>query len=307
MDDWSDLAVFHAVAEEGSLAAAARRLNLSHPTVGRRLDALEARLGVPLVHRGATGVELTTVGHAIHDNVRRMGLEADAIHRLAVGGEQGLAGVVTISALDGIGVSVLPPVLAELRPKHPDLLIHLDISSRPANLVRREADIAVRLGRAGDQASLIARRVAQIGFGFYATPGYLDARGRPQRISDLGGHDAVTSAYGAEHIWPPEIDGEPAQPMRVAFDSVSPTALFVATEAGIGIGTQSHWRARGRKTLERVLPQVELPAQDLWLVTHADIRRNARIRLVFDHLAERLAANARYFRDGDADTPERFE
>src|SRR5690606_29630741 len=124
-------------------------------------------------------------------------------------GEQGLAGVVTISALDGIGVTVLPHLLAELRGRHPDLLIHLDISSRQANLVRREADIAVRLGRPGDQASLIARRVAEIGMGFYAAPAYLDARGRPQRISDLSGHDAVTSGYGAEHIWTPEINGEP--------------------------------------------------------------------------------------------------
>jgi DNA-binding transcriptional LysR family regulator len=307
MDDWSDLDVFHAVAEEGSLAAAARRLALSHPTVGRRLDALEKRLGAQLVHRGSVGVELTAIGVAILDNVRRMGLEADAIHRLAASGEQTLAGPVTVSALDGMGGTLLPRLLAELRSRHPDLLVTLDISSRPANLARREADIAVRLGRPGDQTSLIARRVAQIGLGFYAAVSYLDARGRPQRISDLAKHDAVTSGYGASHIWTPEIDGEPAEPMRVAFESESPTALFVATEAGMGIGTHSHWRARAHAGLERVLAQVELPARDLWLVTHADIKRNARIRLVFDHLADRLSANARWFAEGDPQITERFD
>jgi DNA-binding transcriptional LysR family regulator len=307
MDDWSDLDVFRAVAEEGSLAAAARRLKLSHPTVGRRLDALEQRLGAPLVHRGASGIELTPLGLAVEDNVRRMGLEAEAIRRLAAGGEQGLAGPVTISALDGIGVTVVPRIVAELRAAHPDLLICLDISSRQANLARREADIAVRLGGPGDQASLIARRVARIGLGFYAAPSYLDARGRPERLSDLARHDAVTSGYGATTIWTAEINGEPAEPLRVAFESESPTALFVATAAGMGIGTHSHWRARGLASMERVLPRIELPARDLWLVTHADIRRNARIRLVFDHLAERLSANARWFLEGDPNIPERFD
>lgn len=307
MNDWSDLDVFHAVAEEGSLAAAARRLGLSHPTVGRRLDALEQRLGTPLVHRGAAGIELTPLGHSIQDNVRRMGLEAEAIRRLADGGEQSLAGVIAVTAPDGIGVTVVPPLLAELRARHPDLCVNLDISSRQANLARREADIAVRYGRPGDQASLIARRVASLGLGFYAAPGYLDTRGRPERIADLTGHDAITASVGDVRLWPAEIDGEPAEPRRIAFESESPSALFVATVAGMGVGTQSHWRARGRPDLERVLPEVELPALDVWLVTHADIKRNARIRLVFDHLAERLAANARYFHEGDQKIPERFE
>jgi DNA-binding transcriptional LysR family regulator len=307
MDDWSDLDVFHAVAEEGSLAAAARRLSLSHPTVGRRLDALEKRLGALLVHRGAGGVELTAIGIAIHDNVRRMGLEADAIHRLAAGGEQTLAGLVSVTAPDGIGVTVVPPLLSELRARHPELVVNLDISSRQANLARREADIAVRYGRPGDQSSLIARRVASIGLGFYAAPAYLDARGRPERIADLARHDAVTASVGDTRIWPAEIDGERTEPLRIAFESESPSALFVATVAGMGVGTQSHWRARGRPDLERVLPEVELASLDVWLVTHADIKRNARIRLVFDHLAERLSANAKYFRDGDPKIPERFE
>lgn len=304
MDDWSDLGVFHAVAEEGSLAAAARRLKLSHPTIGRRLDALERRLGAQLVHRSASGIELTALGHAIHDNVRRMGLEAEAVHRLAASGEQGLAGVVTVTALDGIGVTVLPVLLAELRRKHPDLSVNLEISSRQANLARREADIALRLGRPGDQGSLIARRVASVGLGFYAAPSYLDARGRPERVADLARHDAITSSFGSEHIWTSEIGGEPAEPLRVAFESDSPTALFVATEAGMGIGTHSHWRARA--ALERVLPEVELAPVDLWLVTHTDIRRNARIRLVFDHLAERLTQNAGLFREGDPRIAGRF-
>ncbi|MCG8443690.1 MAG: LysR family transcriptional regulator [Caulobacterales bacterium] len=301
MDDWSDLDVFHAVAEEGSFAAAARRLKISHPTVGRRLDALERRLGALLVMRGAGGVELTEFGHAIADNVRRMGLEAEAIRRRADGGEQGLAGLVSVTAIDGIGVMVVTRVLAELRDAHPDLLIHLDISIQPANLARREADIAVRLGKPGDQASLIARRVARIGGGYYAAPSYLDARGRPQTVADLAEHDAVQIAANDRHSWMARADGAIIEPRRVTFESVSPTAVFAAVEAGMGVGAQSHWRARGAASLERVLPDVELPPIDLWLVTHADMRRNTRIRLVFDHLADRLSANARYFREGDPD------
>lgn len=307
MNDWSDLDVFHAVAEAGSFAAAARKLKISHPTVGRRLDALERRLGAPLVLRGAAGIELTDLGAAIHDNVRRMSLEAEAIGRLAANGEQGLAGTVTVTALDGLGVVMLPRMLAELREANPDLVVNLEISSRQANLAQREADIALRLGRPGDQASLIARCVARIGMGFYAAPSYLDARGRPKRVSDLAAHDAVTSAFGNDHIWTPEISGEPAEPRRAVFVSDSPSALAMATEAGMGVGTHSHWRARAAKSLERVLPQIELKTLDLWLVTHADIRRNARIRLVFDHLAERISQNARNLLEGDPKVRERID
>jgi DNA-binding transcriptional LysR family regulator len=307
MHDWSDLDVFHAVAEAGSFAAAARKLKISHPTVGRRLDALERRLGAPLVHRGAAGVDLTDLGAAIHDNVRRMALEAEAIGRLAAGGEQGLAGTVTVTALDGLGVVMLPRFLGELRALHPDLVINLEISARQANLAQREADIALRLGRPGDQASLIARRVAQIGMGFYAAPSYLEAHGRPTHVSGLAEHDAVTSTFGADHIWTPEIEGEPAEPRRVVFVSDSPSALAMATEAGMGIGTHSHWRARAAKSLERVLPHVELKTLDLWLVTHADIRRNARIRLVFDHLAARISQNAKWLLEGDPKVRERID
>ncbi len=307
MHDWSDLDVFHAVAEAGSFAAAARRLKISHPTVGRRLDALERRLGAPLVHRGASGVELTDLGAAIHDNVRRMSLEAEAIGRLAAGGEQGLAGVVTVSALDGLGVVMLPRFLSELRATHPEIVINLEISARQANLAQREADIALRLGRPGDQASLIARCVARIGMGFYAAPSYLDVRGRPQRVSDLSAHDAVTSSFGNEHIWTPQIDGESSAPRRTVLESDSPSALATATEAGMGVGTHSHWRARAAKSLERVLPGIELRPLDLWLVTHADIRRNARIRLVFDHLADRIAQNARWLLEGDPTVRERID
>jgi DNA-binding transcriptional LysR family regulator len=307
MDDWSDLDVFHAVAEEGSLAAAARRLGVSHPTIGRRLEALEMRLGGQLVVRGAAGIELTPLGQAIQDNVRRMGEEADAIHRLAGGGQQGLAGVVSVSALDGMGASVIPRLLAELRAGHPDLMFRLDVSSRAANLARREADIALRLFRPGDQASLVARRVARLGIGFYASPAYLDARGRPERIAELARHDAVIANAALERLWTPVIAGEPAEPRCIAFDSDSLPGLLAAAEAGLGIAVQSHWRARGRRTLERVLPQVELPPADLWLVTHADIRRSARVRLVLDHLAERFSANARWLAEGDGERPERFE
>lgn len=306
MDDWSDLDAFHAVIETGSLAAAARRLKVSHPTIGRRLDALEARLGTPLIVRGASGVTLTEAGAGILDNVRRMSQEADAIHRLAAGLDTGLSGVVTVSSIEGVGTTVLPRLFSELRAEHRDITFNLDISGQAANLARREADIAVRFGGAGAQHSLVAQRIASIGMGFYASPDYLDANGRPNTFDELTGHDVVTSGVGLDPSAFESADGETAQG-RVSLQCFSPPGTFLALETGMGIGVVSHWRARARSSLERVLPDVEAKPIEVWLVAHADVKKSARIRIVYDHLAKRFADNARNFREGDPEISERID
>lgn len=306
MDDWSDLDAFHAVVETGSLAAAARRLNVSHPTIGRRLDALEARLSAQLIVRGASGVTLTEAGAAILDNVRRMGQEADAIHRLAAGLDTGLSGVVTVSSIEGVGTTVLPRLFAELRDDHPDITFNLDISGQAANLVRREADIAVRFGGAGAQQSLITRRIATIGMGFYAAPDYLDLKGRPAVFEELAGHDVVASGLGEDPSLFETIDGKQSQG-RVSLLSLSPLGTFRGLEAGMGVGIASHWRSRARPTLERVLPEVEVKPIEVWLVAHAEVKKSARIRIVYDHLAKRFVENAQNFREGDPEISERID
>lgn len=303
MDDWSDLGVLRAVSEEGSLSAAARRLKVSQPTVSRRLADLERRLGVSLFDRGRGGATPTAIGQTMLDNVRRMGLEADAIARLVAAGEAGLAGDVIISAAEGIGSIWLPPVLAELRARHPGVVPHLQITMRTANLARREADIAIRMGGPGEQASLIARRVVRYGFGFYGSPAYFDRKGRPQHPADLAEHDIIVGQYPVDRDWPMMLgeDGLDAKaPVmgQIAMVADLPGAIAQAAKSGLGLGVIAHWRAAVTGGLEEVLAEWPPPCLDVWLVAHEDLRRNARIRLVYDFLAEKLAANADWFLTG---------
>ena len=297
MLEWSDLHIFLTVAEQGSLSAAARELGLSQPTVGRRLTALEEQLGSALVVRTARGLTLTEAGGTILDNARRMGQEAMAIERAAESQNSGLSGMVTVSAAEGLGTKWLPKALAPLREQYPDITLHIRVENRVADLVKREADIALRMFRP-TQASLIARRVATIGFGLYAARSYIERYGAPASIEDLADHDMIYAGHGLSEPFS-DIYASRLPPMgRVVFESNSPTAMITATRAGYGVGIHSHLWASDYADLVRILPDTDVGEIELWLVTHEELKRSARIHAVFDFIAERCRAFSPYFAGG---------
>ena len=297
MLEWSDLHIFLTVAEQGSLSAAARELGLSQPTVGRRLTALEEQLGSALVVRTARGLTLTEAGGTILDNARRMGQEAMAIERAAESQNSGLSGMVTVSAAEGLGTKWLPKALAPLREQYPDITLHIRVENRVADLVKREADIALRMFRP-TQASLIARRVATIGFGLYAARSYIERYGMPASIEDLADHDRVYAGHGLSEPFSDIYASRLPPRGRVVFESNSPTAMITATRAGYGVGIHSHLWASDYPDLARILPDTDVGEIELWLVTHEELKRSARIRAVFDFIAERCRAFSPYFAGG---------
>ncbi len=297
--DWSDIAVFLAVLDAGSLVAAADQLGVSQPTVGRRLAALEARLSVTLFSRAGRRLVPTDVALRIEEGARRMAREMHAIHRGIAGEATSLRGQVTISANEGTGSEWLVPVIASLQLKHPDIFVDLKIEARAADLVQREADIALRMGRP-TQPNLIARRVATVGFGFYAARDWTRRHPPITTIKDLNDTPWVRGSFarkGGEDPLNGFFESHEIQ-ARVVMNTNSPAAQVRAVQRGMGLGVLSHRWASREPGLVRLLPDVSAAEIDLWVVSHEDLRHSARLRAVVDHIAEAARADAELFASG---------
>lgn len=295
--DWALYRTLLAVIEDGSLSGAARRLGLSQPTVARHVDALEAALGADLFVRSQRGLAPTDLALLLRPHAEMMASTAAALLRLASGAAGQVAGTVRISASDVVGVEHLPPVLTQLRRDHPALVIELVLTDRVDDLLRREADIAIRMIEP-TQGALLARRLAPVDLGFHAHRGYLTCRGIPARLADLANHDLIgfdteTPALRAMLAHLPGIDRS-----SFALRANSNLAQLAAIRAGFGIGLCQVAIARRDPGLVRVLDTVTLPLP-LWIVMHEDLKTGARYRVVFDALTTAVFANVHNGLDQD--------
>lgn len=285
--DWALYRTMLAVINEGSLSAAARRLGLTQPTVGRHIDMLEAALGADLFLRSQRGLEPTDLARALRSHAQTMATQAAALLRTATGALDVVSGIVRISASDVVGVEHLPPVLTALRREHPKLVIELSLSDRVDDLLAREADIAVRTAEP-TQGALLARRLSPVELGFHARRDYLERRGTPASMDDLGSHDLI--GYDAEtpalRAMMTRLPGLTLDGFALRTDSN--LAQLAAIRAGFGIGLCQTAVARREPALIRVLPEMALPLP-LWIVMHENLKTSARYRVVFDALSAGLA------------------
>lgn len=286
--DWERQRAFLAVMTEGSLSAAARRIGVAQPTVRRRIEELEVEIGAPLFTRSPSGLLPTARAALLAEHARAMALAADAFARSASGEASEIAGRVRISASDVVAVEVLPPILAGLMHRHPDLVIELSPSNRNEDVLRREADVAVRMV-APQQEALVAQRIGAIALGLHAHPAYLEARGTPRSAEAARGHVLV----GVEHDTPVlralQAKGLPIRRDDCAFRSDSDLAQLAAIRAGLGIGICQVPLA-ARDGLVRLLPDQFGFDMETWVVCHEDLRGVARVRAVFDALVAGLRA-----------------
>jgi len=286
--DWSALRDFLAVADTGSLSAAARQLRVSQPTLSRRMAALEERLGVELFQRTSRGLELSETGEAILGPARQMEREARGIEVAATGSSRALSGPVRITASEGLAIDWLTPELARFQAEHPDIEIRFLIRNTNLNLLQREADIAVRLGRPR-QADLLVRRVGELAYGLYGSRAYLERAGRPRHAAELAGHRAVLFDEELRHSDLGHWLEQSLAGAQVVYRANSLQAQLAAIRAGYGLGGQAPFIASLRPELERVLPALGLK-MGIWLVTHPGLRRSARMRAVYDFLVGRFEA-----------------
>ena len=288
---WELWRTFDAVMREGSLSAAARALGLTQPTAGRHIAELETALGAgTLFTRSARGLQPTDIAQGLAPQAQAMAATAAALVRKASAPTDTVAGVVRISASEVIGAEVLPHILADLRQEHPRLVFELVLTNASSDLLRRDADLAVRMTRP-QQKALLARAVGRISLGLYAHRDYL-ARSPPLAdVGDLAAHALIGFDRDAAALR--SIQAILGELPTFALRSDNHLAQLAAVRAGFGIGVVQDAIARREPTLAPVLRHAFAAELDTWIVMHEDLRTTRHMRIVFDALVHGMTAHAR--------------
>lgn len=284
---WDRWRTFLAVVREGSLSGAARGLALTQPTVGRQIDALEASLGTPLFTRSPTGLVPTDLARSLVPQAAVMASAAASMQRAASGATHEVSGVVRLAASEVVGTEVLPPMLADFRVANPRVALELALSNRNEDLLRRDADLAVRMVRP-EQGALVVKRVGVVQLGLFAHARYLAGCSAPTSLDALAEHAMI----GYDRDLPAIAALAQAVPVpREAFAvrCDSDVGQLAALRAGLGIGVCQLPVAARDPQLVRVLPTLGF-SLEVWLASHEDLRASARVRRLFDHLAATLGA-----------------
>ena len=285
--DWALVRSFLAVLDAGSLMGAARRLNAQQPTLSRHVAELEAQLGTPLFERTGRGVTPTAAALAIADAARQMEAGALTLSRSLTTARNAETGTVRITTSEVAATWLLPPLLAQLQAQEPGIAIELVASNQLTNLLRREADIAVRMVRPA-QASLVARKLGEIPIIAAAHRDYLARFGTPKRPEDLAGHrligfdrdDGILKGFAQM--------GMPLTREHFALRTDAQIAYGQLVAAGAGIGFVAQYNLRHWPGVLALLPQLAIPPLPCWLAVHREIRASRLVRRVYDFLAEAI-------------------
>jgi DNA-binding transcriptional LysR family regulator len=289
--DWSLYRSFLAVLQTGSLSGAARALGLTQPTVARHIEALERDMSLKLFVRSQHGLSPTDGALELKPYAELLAATTAAITRAASGHGKDVKGTVRVTASEIIGAEVLPPIFADLRERHSRLEIELVLSNSVDNLLRREADIAVRMVEPAHEA-VVTKRIGAVTLGLYAHRCYLDRAGRPRTLDDLQKHTLIGPDREA-----PEIRSMRARLLRgfetvhFAFRTDSDIAHLMAIRAACGIGICQATLVRREPDIERVLPGAFQFKLGVWLAMHENLRSAPRCRAVFDGLAAGLKSH----------------
>ena len=287
--DWNRARAFLVTAEEGTLSAAAKALGMTQPTLGRQVAALERELGVVLFERVGRGLTLTPSGLQLIDQVRAMGEAASKMSLSASGRAQALEGSICITASEIYAATILPPIVARLRHCYPAVEVEIVPSNSAVDLMRREADIAIRHFRPV-QPDLIGRKIRGERAGFYATPAYLESIGNPQTAENLTCADFI--AFGlpsvAEMIAGLKPLGLTLTERNFPILAGNHIVHWELTKQGVGIGVVTDRIGDAEPLVRRVVPDFGPMTFPIWLTTHRELKTSRRVRTVFDFLADEL-------------------
>jgi len=287
---WELYRSFLAVLNEGSLSAAARSLGLTQPTIGRHVDALEQAVGFALFTRSQHGFMPTEAALSLQPYAQSLASTTAALMRAASahgGKDAAVRGTVRITASEVVGAEILPPILVKLKRAHPELVIELALSNRVEDLLRREADIAVRMLRP-TQEVLVTRRIGAIELGFHAHKDYLAQRGTPKNMDQLRDHTLI--GFDKETAFVRNAAKDVAIMRRNLFSlrTDSDLAQLAMIRAGYGIGMCQAPLARRNAGLVRLFPRQFSMQLETWVTMHEDLRNSARVSVSFDALVAGL-------------------
>jgi DNA-binding transcriptional LysR family regulator len=275
--DWGNLRFFLELTRTGSLSRAAQRLSVDRATVSRRIAALEEELGLELFERGPQGWTLTSAGRELSELASRVEQDVLALARRADAADrEELTGVVRLTTATHISAHLLAPALPALRSAHPGLVLEIAADQRTFDLTRREADLALRMGRPRD-AGLVTRKLSDVAYGFYASPSLVGSRRDVDFAADPFVAFDESLASTPHERWIAKVAPE----RRVVFRCNSTASLAAAACSGVGIAMLPLFVAGTMSNLVR-LAGPEPVAHELWLLVHGDLRRAPRVEAVIN-------------------------
>ncbi|MBL8708909.1 MAG: LysR family transcriptional regulator [Rhodospirillaceae bacterium] len=281
--EWNDYRVVLAIHRTGGLAPAARALGVNHATVFRQVNAMEGRLGARLFDRHRSGYGLTAVGEVALAAAEAMEMQVLAAERRMAGGDLSLSGSIRVTAPDDMVERLLLPMFVDFRARYPQIELEIIVDNRYLNLSRREADIAIRPTVAAPEA-MIGINIGSLNMALYATSDWL-AAAEGKAVTDLpwvGWEDGADSiAFGGFYR------RLPARPVFV-YRTNSLLAQVVAAEAGMGVAILPCFAGDTSPGLRRIPGFESVPGGALWILTHPDLRRAARIKSFIDFIAAAL-------------------
>ncbi|MAM61206.1 LysR family transcriptional regulator [Maritimibacter sp. UBA3975] len=287
--DWDKLRIFHAVADAGSLTHAGDALNLSQSAVSRQIRGLEESLNATLFHRHARGLILTEQGELLFDASRAMVQRLDAAVARIRDSKEEVFGELRVTTTTGFGSLWLAPRLAKLYEQYPDLKIDLMLEERVLDLPMREADVAIRL-KEPSQADLIRKRLMGVNMRLYASPAYLDAHGRPEKMDDLAAHRIIcqntnSAQVSAGATFTQEILTHNVDSLLTVNNYFG---VLQAVLNGLGIGVLPDYILQDFPEIERVLPEEESREIPVFLAYPEELRHSKRIAAFRDFVTEEI-------------------
>ena len=290
--DWNLLESFAAVAEHGSLSAAARAIGASQPTLSRHITALEQQIGARLFEREKSGVALTATGATLLTHAQDMADSASKLSMAIEGRAETLTGTIRLTASQIMATYVLPEILTELRQAEPSVDVELVATDKTENLLRREADIAVRMYRP-TQEDVISRKIGELKMGMYASRTYVEQFGLLGSIDDAGDHSVIGYDRSTQIIEGFKAAGLDVDREFFAFRSDDQVVCWEMAKAGYGIGFNQVQIGDKERNMVRIESAGEVGRLPVWLTAHSELRASPRVRFVFDFLAEKLGEKTR--------------
>jgi len=288
MFDWNDLRYFLAVARKGSTLAAGRELNVSQTTVARRISALEEAIDVPLFERRPAGYALTPDGETLLPKAEAVETAARGFGDGAAAEVRELRGTVRLSTEEIFSVTLLAPMLRELRQLHPDIVIDLDASVEVRDLGSGEADVALRSISRPPPAGVVGRRLCEDNWSFYCSREYAARSGVPRSFRELRNHELIGGGGG--NLW--RVYSAFLEKVglsdKVAMHQASSIGLLAAVRSGFGIAVLPCLVADDDPDLVQCMPPNYKHDRVMWLLTHERVRHSPRVRVATDFLYERL-------------------
>lgn len=290
LGDWDDVRFFLAVAKTGSFSAAATQLSTKQTTVGRRIQALERRLGAKLFDRHRHGMEVTPAARGVLAQAESMQSNASSIERHLAGLDREMAGVVRVAVTEGLAAQWLVPRLTELRRRHADILVQVIVGDQILDLATRQTDLAIRFFRP-TSSQLVAARVGQFRMSVFAAPAYIEQFGLPRQLDDLHEHHIVdhTTLHNlpAMKPWSEVVE----RSTRVALRTNSSHSAMEAVKASWGLSIFPSYTSKMANIVET---PIDLNiSRDIWLVSHEETNKGARIRAVIDYIRDQFRQDER--------------